>query len=273
MRQSLLAIFFPVLMSSFGCDAASEDPRGTNAQPGQATELTPLDGDGEVDIDCQIGPAFPDYWAGAIDDPDLITYDNYDESFDAGISDVLIAIADGDGAFPLQVTDAIVSNFTEREQRIELLWLVDASGGLLIDAGVLALSAEDVRPGDAVTLTVLEGELDFNTPTVTDVIDFTINSTGNAVYVVDGASVDVTVGEHLNTNIRASGELIASEGSCGGGFSCYTFRFGPGSPATLRVRDGFGFDVGDCIDLLAPLGQFGGTGQFNIDNNNWVSTY
>ena len=245
-----------------------EDVRGT--APGEPTDPTPITTDSGVAVICTDGPAFPDAWAGALD-PAQVTSTPYD--FDAGIGAILSAAPDsGSADISIEVTGAVVANFTEYGGEIDQLWLADSGGGLQTYGVDINLTASDIAPGDTVSFTATEITTYYDLPELTGLTGLTVTTKGGAVYVIDGNTTTITVAAHLNQNLRGFGELVSAPESCGGSAVCADFSFGENTLA-LRFSEGLGLEEGDCVDVLAPLAIYSYAPQLNIDNNDWVSVY
>ena len=98
---------------------------------------------------------------------------------------------------------------------------------------------------------------------------YKLASMGDAARAKLRAEDDATVREHWSVQ---DGELVNDEGSCGSSARCYTFAYGDNAH-TMRVDDALGFAVGDCVQVVMPLSIYFEEEQYNVDNNNWVSTY
>lgn len=252
------------------CDPAEpEDVRGVS--PGEPTEPDTLTDTSANQYSCADGPAFPEFWAGALE-PDMVSATPYD--FDAGIGDAIGAMS-SNGSFsgPVTITDAVVTAYTEYNGDVDVMWIADSSGGLMSYGVDWGLSVSDVSPGDTISFTATDGTIYFGLPELTE-IDGPPTVTGrvDALYVVDGNAEVVTTEDHLSQLVGAYGELVNDEGSCGSSARCYTFSYGENAH-TIRVDDALGFSVGDCVQVLMPLGIYFEEEQYSIDNNNWVSTY
>jgi len=261
MKRSLPAI----LLLCGACDVSEpEDVRGV--EPGEATEADPLDDTSSNTYACADGPAFPGQWVGTVD-PDRVTTTPYD--FDAGIADAIAAM--DRGSFPVEITDAVVANYTERDGEIDTLWIQDGSAGLMTYNVSTGLRSDEISPGDTVSFTISDGTIYFGLPEITGISgDITVTGSQD-VYLVDGTAEVVTTETHLSQNILAYGELTADEGSCGSA-RCFTFSYGENAH-TIRVSEGLNFKVGDCIELAMPLGIYFEEEQYSVDNNDWVSVY
>jgi hypothetical protein len=248
------------------CDVTEpDDVRGTSA--GEASVPDPLTDTSTNDYTCADGPAFPGAWAGTID-PAQRTDQPYD--FDAGIADALAA-ADNSSRLPVDIIDAVVANFTTRSGSVDTLWIADEAGGMMSYGVDFNLEADAIAPGDRISFTITDATVYFGLPEITEVEGVVVTPGDGAVYVVDGNAEVITTETHLSQNIQAYGELIADEGACGSS-SCFTFGYGDNAH-TIRVSEGLGFKVGDCVEIAMPLGIYFEEEQYSIDNNNWVSVF
>ena len=257
-----------LLLSGTACTPTMpEDVRGTT--PGTPQEPDVLTDTGGSAVACEDGPAFADFWAGGLD-PALVTETPY--TFSAGLDAARTYMQGGGGEPPFVITDAVVLNLTTADGAVDTLWLGDASGAMLTYGVNLGLTAAEVQPGDTVSLTISAATYYQGLYEITGISGL-VEVTGDAepIYVVDGNSTQVSVDSHASQNVRGYGALVNDEGECGSR-QCFTFRYGSNSH-TLRVSPDLGLAVGDCVDLLMPLGAFGGNAQYNIDNNDWLSTY
>ena len=245
-----------------------EDVRGTT--PGEPAETTPITSDSGQGVVCSDGPAFPDAWAGALD-PERIT--NTPPSHDAGIAAIIDALpSSGSATISIEVTEAVVANFTEYGGGLDQLWLSDSSGGLQTFGPDIPFTADELQPGDTVSFTATEITSYYDLPELTGLTGLSIASQGGMVYVVEGNTTTISLAEHLNQNIRGYGAITSEPEGCGGSSVCADFTFGDNT-AILRFSDSLGLAVGDCVDVLAPLTIFSGAPQLNLDNNDWVSVY
>lgn len=251
-----------------GCDvSAPEDVRGVAV--GEPTPPDTLTDTSANAYSCDDGPAFPDMWAGLVNPADVtdVPYD-----FDAGIEDALDAVANN-GPFPVEITDAVVANFTTSNGDVDTLWIADKAGGLMSYNVTWGLSADDIAPGDTISFSITDGTVYYGLPEITD-IDGTPTITGHRdeIYVVNGNAETITTETHLSQNIAAYGELVKDEGSCGSSQRCFAFGYGD-NVHTLRVSTDLGFQVGDCVQVAMPLSIYYEEEQYSVENNNWVSLY
>jgi hypothetical protein len=266
MRCSLL-----LGMLVIGCDVEEpENVRGTGV--GEPSEPDPLDDTSSNTYSCADGPAFPDFWAGAID-PGLVTDQPYD--FDAGVGEArsVAAGTDFSETVNIDIQDAVVANFTTSNGDVDTLWIADTAGGMTSFGVRWGLSADVLSPGDTISFTITEVSNYFDTLQITAIDDTpTITGRVDSMFVVDGNAGPVSTGTHLSENVSAHGELVNDEGSCGGSFRCFTFSYGENAH-TLRLNEDLGFKVGDCVQIVMPLGMYFDEEQYSVDNNNWVSSF
>ena len=137
-------------------------------------------------------------------------------------------------------------------------------------------STDDVNvvlnPGDKVSFTAVGVENYFGLQ-VNDLEGFTVDSTGNPIYVQDVSGTAIDAETNVDKFIHVYGEIIAETGSCGGSSLCYTLDHGNSQTGILRASDQVTFFVGDCVDLYLPLGNFQGNAQFDLGNFDWYTFF
>ncbi len=146
------------------------------------------------------------------------------------------------------------------------IYLEDAAGALMT---FYVETSPDVKPGDKVSMTVTDATNYFGNREITGLTDFTIVSSGNPVHynVANGTALDVATMSLQNVHVW--GELSAELPDCGA--SCFDLTYGT-ETVTYRINNEFleyPDQVGDCVDVLAPLGSYSNAPQLDIGNYDW----
>ena len=107
---------------------------------------------------------------------------------------------------------------------------------------------------------------------ITGVANWSVDSTGNAVRVQDGQGVTLDFAVQGERNVEIYGEIVSAEGECGPA-NCYYLDNG-GAQTLVRLDfDAGSFFVGDCVHIIAPVTEFGGTTQIDMYNFDWFRFY
>ncbi|TNE84000.1 MAG: hypothetical protein EP330_31030 [Deltaproteobacteria bacterium] len=202
-------------------------------------------------------------------------------SNNAGITSALAATPSTDGAYdistsPIAITGATVIATFENATfgTSESIWIRDGFGAIrtyMVDPG------RQLYPGDRVNLSVTEltrynGGVEITGGTVTFV------SANNGVFIEDLTGTAVSYQNNELEVVRLYGELVASQGLCGGNRTCWDFQHG-GQTVTLRTSGDSGWNqaslaVGDCVEIVSPVYVFGTTTQIDASlRDSWVRTY
>ncbi len=209
-----------------------------------------------------------DGWTAGLD-PELVDYDFPYAEIDAGLDAIHDAL-DGELSFDavpadLWVEGAIIANVGSSPD--SELWFAD--GFTVIPTVDLTGGVSGARPGDKVRFHVNALKKDYGIDKIAGIDNFSIQESGLpiAVYEPDFSALINDHQSWLNRNIHLVGELVSSQGACGGSATCYDLTASEvqgGATLTLRVSNSAPMAVGACVELIAPLGEFSDAPQFNI---------
>jgi hypothetical protein len=195
-------------------------------------------------------------------------------TFDAGVGDVLDATksASSPKSVNLEINDAIVTATDDNPPNGTLSAMVaDGAGTIMVFAVPVDFNANGVEPGDRIDLHVFEV---FNYDGVPEITDATIaiSGSGEDVYVntfMDGD--ELKYAKHPLEMVEVWGEILTSGTDCGG-MDCFALDHGAEEPAEFRAPSG---DVrkGDCVQVIAPVGQFDGVTELSMENPDWYREY
>lgn len=218
-------------------------------------------------------PADYGTWFGAID-PALATRGTY--SHDAGVAAVIAAAPPaGTSVYvDLQVTRAVVTNvdFAPVGATALSFWFADGGGHVRTFLTELGMDAGAIRPGELVSFRVTQLTEYFGALEVTQLADFTVHASGLPVAVADGMGTPLDLPTYEARNVHTYGEITANLGPCGGSHDCFSYQYGA-LTVDLRANNALGLLVGDCVEYVGPLDDFGGTPQLNLSNWDWLRPY
>lgn len=275
MRSMILSAAVIGLALSVGCRTTDDDedtePTGTIIDTDEDT-----DNDTEAPFNCDEGPSDPDAFWGPLDKAQVTTTA---PTNDAGIG-ALLAQAPAEGQSvtldpPLLVTDAVVSasEFVPEGSVPDDLWLRDSGGAIRTYANfrddppkiVIPDDITGLGPGSVVSFKVTELTNYFGEIQISALEDFTVSPTSGLVYVVDATDgTEVTFADHRAEVVRIWGRVAEERGECGTNTYCYGIETN-GNTYELRIRKDE-YEVGDCLPIANPVGQFQGKVQFNVSD-------
>ena len=278
MRLSAPAVF----ALSVAC--ASEPPP---VDPGETLGLGGAAGSGSSWWSEQVGEGrcanlVPrDGWSAGLD-PDLLDAGDPYADIDAGLTQVVDALA-GEQAFDAVAADlwidgAVISNVGSSADAE--LWFAD--GLTVIPTVDLTSGVAGARPGDRVRFHVNAVKKDYGTDKIAGIDSFEILERDQPIQVVqeDLDTVIANFRDYLHYNIYVVGEVVQYERACGGSASCYSLAGaddGAASTMTLRVSNSVPMAAGACVELIAPLGEFSDSPQFNIaapgGDSRWIRRF
>lgn len=222
-----------------------------------------------------------DGWSAGLD-ASLLDFDDPYDGIDAGLTQIVDAL-DGVESFDsvpadLWIDGAVISNVGSSPD--SELWFAD--GNVVIPTVDLTGGVAGAQPGDVVRFHVNALKKDYGVDKISGIDSFEILDTGFPIAVVqpDWNQMVYDHGPLLNQNIAVVGELVALDGPCGGSASCY-FLAGneqdPSATVTFRVSNSLPMGVGACVQLIAPLGEFSNSPQFNLaapgGDTRWVRRF
>lgn len=260
-----------VLAACSGGQISSGPGDDTAAGAGATTDGT--DGPGDTDgtdgtdrsVDCQ-SDWDPDFFGSL--DPSLVTGTPYTR--DAGLGAVLDEarrLDEGDAReVRLAVSGAVVTNVVPSDEAGHTFTVGDGAGHLLVYGVELPFSPE---PGQILDFEARRVTNHFGTLEITEVGGATAGSGQSLVYVESASGAALDYRSQGAQNVRIHGVVLRDDGPCGGDASCYTLLHGD-AETTVRTRDAL--PVGDCALVTAPVSQFDGTPQLDLDDPAWVQT-
>jgi hypothetical protein len=224
---------------------------------------------------CPGGPK--DAWYGTIP-AELVTEDPY--VHDAGLA-ALVAIlpTNGEGMdlsdAPVSITGAIFAIEGYRpvwEVGPRTFWIADANAHVRVQLAA-GLDLPGLSPGDAIDLEVTGvSDSGFGQAYIGSVQSVTITAEDQPVWVQDGNEIALDYAAGPEEIFSAWGVLGGEAGLCGGSYLCYDFTH-CGHTMTVRLQDFIGYEIGDEVQIVAPL-QGGLPGRddtfFNEYETDWV---
>ena len=116
-------------------------------------------------------------------------------------------------------------------------------------------------------------------PQITAVTGFTKVSSGNPVYVKESSGSNLAFATDGDWVHHLHGELISDDGDCGPS-RCFTFQHTDDgtntATETFRVKNStlsIPLVVGDCIEVVMPLGYYTPNDQLDVVNYDWFRWY
>ena len=279
-RSCAAALVVPVLLSTACVDVGDPESPGESfgldgpavtgswwadrAGSGRCVNLVPEDG-----------------WSAGLD-ATLLDFENPYEGIDAGLSQVAEALVGSESFGSIEadfwIDGAIISNVGSSPD--SELWFAD--GSLYVPTVDLTGGVAGARPGDVVRFHVNAVKKDYGTDKISGIDSFEILDRDNpiAVFSPDWQQMVYDHTPWLHHNIAVVGELVRLDGPCGGSATCY-FLAGneqdPDSTVTFRVSNSLPMSVGACVQLIAPLGEFSNSPQFNLaapgGDTRWVRRF
>jgi len=248
-------------------DSDTDTDTDTDTDPMSCSDGPPSTGPWAVDGSA---PAHPISAAGAV--ASATAYTN-----DAGVGALRTATTGStDAVVSLAISGAIVTAVdyvpAPPNDGTATFWFADSGGAMqAFRLNLGGVEPSTLKPGDAVSFTATLVTDYFNTLEVKEATGFTIDSSGNGVYVIDGMASALSPSTQLMQNVEVYGELTDDPTECGTGKDCFTLAYGFN---TTVFRTGAGFQQkGDCIHWIGPLGEFSSAPQLNAGNFDWYRWY
>ena len=282
---SLALLLAPLTLT--GCPPDNPDDSDVDTNEGTddpGTDDPDSDDDTEEpsDINCHVLPTSLPPFAGAIEPASLASETPY--TTDGGLDDVIAATTpatEDSVTVDIDVTSAIVTtlDFNAEYQDTGIahrFFVEDAAGGVYVRLDFDTADGWPIAPGDEVSFTATSVRNFNGVMQVGALTDLVVVSSDNPVYVVEGNGQTLDTTGAINTVHHLFGELVTSGSECGSGWECFDLETRDGldtNTSTFRIRNDrltTPYIQGDCIDLYAPLSQFSGEPQFNINNFQWV---
>lgn len=275
---------------SGGEDSGSTDGGGTDSgTPDVGVDTTPGPDSGGGDAGsfaCGEGVVFTGQVFRTADEPAISpnggipSFEPYDAGYDAGVAALIAAgVPDGTATVEIAVTEATVvatsfNNDTALRAQSQF-YIADANGTIEVR---LAQDDTDAQPafpiivGQKISFTATEMGWFGDFPQVAAGTGFTLISENNPVAIYEPEGDTPLTFDDAPRVVRITGELIASEGACGGSSFCYTFDYGASANITLRSSSSF-LEVGDCATFVGPMSSFNEAPQVNTTNFDWLFDY
>ncbi len=161
---------------------------------------------------------------------------------------------------PIEINGAIVVSTLFGEVGNQAFYIQDQNRAVEVDLGSAVSSGTPIKVGDKVSFTVTGVAVQNGLPQVYEISDFSKDSSGNPVPILDIESPDDASGEDVHKLVRVGGELTNAEG-CGGDYKCFDMVDGDGNVLVeyrAEVTGDQGPSEGWCSTYVGPLGQFPG---------------
>ncbi len=191
---------------------------------------------------------------------------------DSGLDQVIAAWELGErdlSANPIAVSGTHVINVGYRSDGGDL-WLEDANAALntWFDLGGLFTPS---APGDTLSFEVTEVGDYLGQPQITNVQNFSIDTTGEPVRVLDGMGRPLDWAIQGPRNSEVYGEVVNAYGQCPWATSdhCYTLDHGGTQTLFSLSPVAYVFYPGDCVHLIAPLSHAEGIPVHRLTNWDW----
>ena len=163
------------------------------------------------------------------------------------------------------IDGAVVSATRESEGDISNFWLGDANAGIrTYSTPVGALVPGDLVEFTATAVLNYQGELE-----ITGIEDFSVIGSEKVV-VVEANGITLTYEEYGGELVHLWGELTADQGDCGG-YRCFDLSH-EDEVITFRTTDS-SYQIGDCVELVAPVTVYTGSAQIDIHQVDWARTF
>ncbi|TVQ91337.1 MAG: hypothetical protein EA397_09755 [Deltaproteobacteria bacterium] len=193
--------------------------------------------------------------------------------FDAGLEDVLDASSGNqDPVIPVERAVVINRPYAPEDTVTGGIFVADQTAGIkFFNAYDESLISGDPEPGSVISFDVNRTSHFRGNVEITDISNLVVHSEVEPVYVVDltdGTAPNLDV--HAGQNVHLWGEITEDRGSCGAP-TCYTLKSGD-HEYRLRVRI-ISYEIGNCVEVVAPLTEDNGEPQFDILDLDWVRRY
>ena len=187
---------------------------------------------------------------------------------DANLAAVIAAapVTPGTSAVSIPVDGAIVTNLGFPPDRN--LWLGD-SGGFVrtfnVDAGTVPVGAR-------VSFTVTEITNQWGLLQITGLTNFEVIDRGHSAYVMFAQDAPLSYASLGSVNVHLSGQLTEDLGGCGASLSCFTLTHGSQN-IRIRLPNALGYQIDDCLEVVAPLSRLDPDDVLTIENWDWVRSF
>jgi len=273
----LLAPLALTLSACFGSSPPEDDDEDSNMEADADTDAdsdsdtdadsdADSDTDSDTDVDCHSD--WDSGFYGSID-ASIVTNTAYSNS--SGLSDI-VAADPGEGEtteISVAISGAVVTQvgYYPDSATEYTFWLGD--GDAHVQAYYITLD-EAPSAGDTVSFTATELTNYYGKLEITAATDYAVTGSSD-VYVNQATGTTLDYSDSGPINVRLYGELIEDRGDCGGGNTCYELEHGgegAGNIAVIRTDSEY-VAAGDCMIITAPLGEYSGEVQIDVDDYDW----
>jgi hypothetical protein len=123
--------------------------------------------------------------------------------------------------------------------------------------------------GERAVLTVTEITNIWGRLQITGLTDFEVIDTDHSAHVMFAQDTPLSYASLGSVNVHLSGQLTEYLGACGASFGCFTLTHGS-QDILIRLANGLGYQIDDCLEVVAPLSRLDPDDLLDIENWDWV---